>query len=154
MRRIDREISDRAAIDDIIHRSKVCHLALSDAGQPYVIPLSFGYDGTCLFCHSASEGRKVDMIRKNNRVCFEFEILSDIIPSEEACRWGVGFESVIGFGRAWLLEEPGEKRMALGCIMRQYSNQEWTFSDEMVSKTLVIRIDIEEITGKRREARR
>jgi uncharacterized protein len=152
MRRTDREINDRATIDGIIRRSKVCHLALCDAGQPYVIPLSFGYDGTCLFCHSASEGRKVDMIRKNNSVCFEFEILSDIIPSEEACRWGVGFESVIGFGRAWLLEEPGDKRKALGCIMRQYSNQEWTFTDEMVSKTLVIRIDIEEITGKRRDA--
>ena len=152
MRRTDREISDRAAIDGIIRRSKVCHLALCDAGQPYVIPLSFGYDGVSLFCHGAGEGRKVDILMKNNRVCFEFEILSDIIPGKEACRWGMGFESVIGFGWARLLEQQEDKRIALGCIMRQYSNQEWTFTNEMVSKTLVIRIDIDEITGKRRDA--
>jgi nitroimidazol reductase NimA-like FMN-containing flavoprotein (pyridoxamine 5'-phosphate oxidase superfamily) len=61
---------------------------------------------------------------------------------------------VIGFGRARLLEGLMEKRIALSCIMRQYSNQEWTFTDDMVSKTLVIGIDIDEITGKRRGARR
>jgi nitroimidazol reductase NimA-like FMN-containing flavoprotein (pyridoxamine 5'-phosphate oxidase superfamily) len=64
----------------------------------------------------------------------------------------MGFESVIGFGWARLLEQQEDKRIALGCIMRQYSNQEWTFTNEMVSKTLVIRIDIDEITGKRRDA--
>jgi uncharacterized protein len=151
MRRRDREITDREAIDGIIRCSRVCHLALCDAGQPYVIPLSFGYDGASLFCHGAGEGRKVDMLRKNNKVCFQFEILSDMIPAKEACRWGLGFESVIGFGRARFLEEGSDKRMALNCIMRQYSQQEWTFTDEMVSKTLVIRIDIDEITGKRRD---
>ena len=56
MRRNDREITDRRDIDEIIKRCRVCHLAMCDDGQPYVVPLNFGYDGRFLFFHTASEG--------------------------------------------------------------------------------------------------
>jgi nitroimidazol reductase NimA-like FMN-containing flavoprotein (pyridoxamine 5'-phosphate oxidase superfamily) len=47
MRRTEKEIG-RAEIDAIIRRSQVCRLGLSDQGEPYVVPLCFGYDGQAL----------------------------------------------------------------------------------------------------------
>lgn len=88
MRRNDREIKDRKDIDGIIRRCLVCHLATCDNGQPYVVPLNFGYDGRFLYFHAAPEGRKIDIINKNNRVGFEFDILHEIVTAQQACDWG------------------------------------------------------------------
>ena len=150
MRRQERAITDRVAIDAIIRRSRVCHLGLSDAGQPYVVPLSFGYDGSCLYFHAAREGRKVNILQKNSRVCFEFDILEEIISAEKACNWSMRYQSVIGFGSAEIVTEPDAKAAALNCIMGQYTSSDWTFGEQELAATLVIRVRIDEISGKAR----
>jgi uncharacterized protein len=148
MRRKEREIKDRGAIDAIIRECRVCRLGLADGGQPYVVPLSFGYDGASLYFHGASTGRKVDILRSNNKVCFEFDILDAMRPSDEACRWSVSYRSVIGFGTAELVETPDAKRTMLAFIMAQYADGSCSFSDEAVQRTTVIKVHIVSITGK------
>ncbi len=151
MRCNDREITGRKDIDGIIRHCRVCHLAMCDEGQPYVVPLSFGYDGCFLYFHTAREGRKIDIIKRNNRVCFEFDILHDIITSEQACNWGAKYESVIGSGTAEILDTLEAKNDALEWIMRQYGSGTWDFTEKMLNKTLVIRVQIIEISGKARQ---
>ncbi|TWJ32625.1 pyridoxamine 5'-phosphate oxidase family protein [Geobacter argillaceus] len=150
MRRKDRHISDRDAIDDIIGRCRVCRLGLCDDGQPYVVPLSFGYDGQCLYVHAAAEGRKIDILRRNNRVCFEFDILEEVISADQACNWGMRYESVIGSGVAEIMTDSDAKRAALDRIMQQYSSDRWTFDEQALAGTLVVCIRIEEVSGKAR----
>ena len=148
MRRKDRQITDRKAIDDIIRRSHVCRLGMCDDGQPYVVPLNFGYDGHSLYFHGATEGRKIDVLKRNNRVCFEFDTPEEVIPADQACRWSTKYESVIGFGTARIVEDLETKRQALGWIMRQHSREDWIFPEKNVNAILVIRVDIEQVTGK------
>ena len=150
MRRNDRGITDRKDIDGIIRRCRVCHLAMCDGSQPYVVPLSFGYDGRFLYFHTAREGRKIDIIKRNNRVCFEFDILHDIITSEQACSWGAKYESVIGSGTAEILDTLEAKSNALEWIMRQYGSGTGDFTEKMLNKILVLRVQILEISGKSR----
>ena len=150
MRRKDRQITDRDAIDSIIRRCSVCRLGMCDNGQPYIVPLSFGYDGRFLYVHAALDGRKVDILKRNKRVCFEFDRLEEVTPADQACNWSMKYESVIGFGEAEMLEDADSKTAALSCIMRQYSSTDWTFTGQAVSSTSVYRIRIEEITGKAR----
>jgi hypothetical protein len=137
-------------MDDIIRRSRVCRLGLCNEGQPYVVPLSFGYDGEALYFHAASQGRKVDILAQNNRVCFEFDILHDVIPSDQPCRWGTRFESVIGFGTAEIVRDRQSKEKALAWIMRQYGGPDGSFDESVLEKTLVIRVRIDAISGKAR----
>jgi uncharacterized protein len=148
MRRSDREIKDRKAIDDIIRLCRVCHLAMCDDGQPYVVPINFGYDGQFLYFHSACEGKKIDIIRKNNRVGFEFDILHEIVTGEKACDWGAKYESVIGEGTAKIVDDPDARKDALECIMRQYGSDATDFSEEALKKTLIFRVRISAISGK------
>jgi uncharacterized protein len=150
MRRNDREIKDRKEIDAVIRHCRVCRLAMCDGNQPYIVPLSFGYDGCFLYFHSACEGRKIDMIRRNHRVCFEFDILHDMITAEQACRWGAAYESVIGSGLAEMLDTLEAKTAALEWIMRQYGSGTWDFTGQTINKTLVFRVKILEISGKAR----
>lgn len=148
MRKAEREIKDRAEIDAIIQGSQVCRLGLTDGSDPYVVPLCFGYDGQYLYFHCAREGRKMDMLRRNNRVCFEFDHLDGFVEDDQACQWGLKYRSVIGFGSASILEDPEEKRQALALLMKQYSPSPHTFPEKVFSLTAVIKIHIESISGK------
>lgn len=149
MRRADKQIADQNEIDGIIRQSRVCRLAMADGDQPYVVPLNFGYDPPCLFFHSADQGRKLDILRKNPKVCFAFDHLEKIEKDATACDWGAAFVSVIGEGTAQILEGAEEKVAGLKAIMAQYSNRSFDFPLESLEKTAVIRVTISSMTGKR-----
>jgi len=148
MRKSEREITDRAAIDDVIRRAKVCRLGLCDDGQPYVVPVCFGYDGKAFYCHSATEGRKLDVIRKNSHACVEIDIDQELKTGDKACACGMSYRSVIAFGTASIVAEAGARRQALDVLMQHYTDGPFSYSEEALGKTSVIRIDIESITGK------
>lgn len=149
MRKKEREIKDRKVIDDIIRRCRVCHLAMCDNGQPYIVPLNFGYDGRFLYFHASPEGRKIDIIKINNHVGFEFDILHEIVKAEQGCKWGAKYESVLGSGTAEIVDDLDAKKEALEWIMRQYGSDIRNFSEEAMEKTLVFRVLIVEISGKK-----
>jgi nitroimidazol reductase NimA-like FMN-containing flavoprotein (pyridoxamine 5'-phosphate oxidase superfamily) len=150
MRRRDREITSRAEIDAIIHSALVCRIALAVGNQPYVVPISIGYDGEALFIHTAKSGRKIEFIEANSRVCFELEgNVSLQVDDRDACNWTFAFESVIGYGTITELETNEDKARGLNQIMLHYSGHEWDIDDAATSTTRVWRIDIESVTGKR-----
>jgi len=148
VRRSDREIRDRGACDAIIRECRVCRLGLCDRGEPYVVPMCFGYDGTAVYFHAAQEGRKIEILRANNRVCLEFDILDRVVETRDPCRWEISYRSVIAWGRAELLEEMEEKRYGLSVLTSRYSPRAFSFPDEAVRRTAVIRVVIECLTGK------
>jgi len=86
---------------------------------------------------------------KNNRVCFEFDIDHELVESEKACNWGMKFRSVIGFGKASFIENIDEKQEALGIIMQNYTDKAFLFPEGNLNGTLVVKIDIEQIAGKK-----
>ncbi len=148
MKKKEKEIHDSALMEEIINRSKVCRLGLSDGHWPYVVPLCFGYRNNALFVHSALKGKKIKIIKENPRVCFELDIDTEIQKKSSPCRWGTNYRSIIGYGQAQILEGLEAKRHGLDIIMAHYSDQPWAFPDAALSKTAVIKVTISEMTGK------
>ena len=150
MRRHDKEIGSREEIDAIIRAADVCRLGFAVDNEPYVVPISFGYDGGALYIHTAGRGRKIDCIEKNNRVCFELEANVEIrTDNDDACKWTFEFESVIGYGTVSELTNINEKTHGLNEIMKHYSGREWEIAAQDTATTRVWRIDIDSVTGKR-----
>ena len=151
MRRSEKAVTDRAEIDAIIRASEVCRLAMAQDGVPYVVPLNFGYDGESVYFHCAPEGRKLDILRANNRVCLEFDISDGLVRAagDNGCAWGMRYRSVIAFGTAELVEGLEDRRAALAVVMAQYSKRSFQFPSDMVERTAVIKVQITSITGKR-----
>ena len=148
MRRKEKEITGKSEIEAIIHKSMVCRIALSDDNIPYIVPLCFGYQNNTIYVHGSLKGRKTDILQKNQKVCFEFDIDSEVVKGENDCEWGMKYKSVIGFGKALLLEKPDDKKKALNIIMNQYSDSPPQFSEKAINGTTVIKIEIESMTGK------
>ncbi len=152
MRRSDKEITSRKAIDAIIRGCEVCRIAFAVGNEPYLVPLSFGYDGAQIYFHTAKTGRKIDCINANNRVCFEMERGVELVRNQQkACDWTFAFESVIGFGAVHEVTADHDKERGLRAIMEHYSGRRWPFDPPAVMGVRVWSIAIESVTGKRSE---
>lgn len=147
MRRKDRQITDPEQIKGILKKATVCRLGLVDGGEVYIVPVNYGYENDCLYFHSALKGRKVDIMLKNNKVGFEVEGDYQIGKTEKS-KCSVKYQCVIGKGTAYFVEDDDEKVRGLNAIIRQCAPNTFEFSRDRLSTTLVVRIDIESMTGK------
>jgi uncharacterized protein len=152
MRREKKEISNRAAIDALLNTCPVGRLGtIGKDGYPRIKPLNFvSLDGTIYF-HSAKEGEKIDDINRDNRVVFELDepmgfVKSDINP----CSAKYLYRSVMIKGKAVVVDDDNEKLLALKSLMKKYQLEGGygEFLPEKLAITTVVRIDIEEISGK------
>jgi hypothetical protein len=153
MRRSEREIESRDEIRDILLRERVVRVAFASASEPYIVPLSYGYDSArhALCVHTAASGRKIDFILRNPRVCFEIEGPQALRSADTACGWGLAYESLIGYGVFSEVLDLEEKASALSCLMRQQSQTDkpWTFLGSELRAVRVWRLTIDSVTGKR-----
>lgn len=151
MRRKDKEIKEKTAMEAILHQAPVLHLAMCDQGRPYVLPLSFGYKDDHLYIHCAKEGRKLEVLRANPRVCFETAVDLELKGPEkpgEACGFTMLYRSVVGEGSAEIIEDPEEVRRGLDIIMEHYSDGPFNYREKTLGHVYLIRITVESLSGK------
>lgn len=153
MRRKDREITDFEELKAVIGKSSVCRVAFFDEAYPYIIPLNFGFEEECgkitLYLHCANEGKKLDLLRRNNKVAFEMDCPDKLIEGEKACYSTMTFESVCGNGILEIVGE-AEKIPALKLLMRQYSDKkDFDFDSFEVKAVTVLKLTVQTLTGKR-----
>jgi len=107
-------------------------LGLCFENEPYVVPVAYGYEQGRIYFHSARQGKKLDFIRKNNRVCFQVD------------EWQKGWASVICYGKASLREDAEAKKKCFQILTRQELSEEHL---QNVNACIGI-IQIEEMTGR------
>lgn len=153
MRRKDREITEREDMIRIMKKCDVVRLALNDEGYPYILPLNFGMeivdDTIVLFFHGAAEGKKYELIAKDNRVSFEMDCSHRLVMDEEQGSCTMEYESVIGRGFVEILKDE-EKYNALCILMKHYHQETFPFNRDVMPQTTVFKLTVEEVTGKRR----
>ncbi|WP_322573249.1 pyridoxamine 5'-phosphate oxidase family protein [Trichlorobacter lovleyi] len=149
MRRKDREITDRTEIDEIIKATNLMHIALVDGDMPFLVPVFYAFDGTALYFHSAQAGSKIEILKRNNNVCFEISIDNGFIESEEPCDFEAKHRTVIGIGKAVFVEDTADKIKALDLIVAHFTKKKFEYPKTNLDRTAVIRIDIVSIKGKK-----
>ena len=148
MRRKDREITSRPVIDEIIRSANLMRIAMVDEERPFLVPVFYPFDGNSLYFHSAQAGRKIDILKRNNDVCFEISVDHDIIESEEACDFEAKHRTVIGLGKAFFVEDEPQKIKALNMIVGNFTDRKFEYPKTNLARTAVIRIDIKSVKGK------
>ena len=146
MRLSKRECSDPAFFDEVFSRAEELVLALNTGDFPYLIPLNFVRLGQRIYLHCALEGTKLDLIRRDGRVAFS--LATDVrIDREKSSTY---YKSVCGTGRAFVVQEQEEKRLALDSLAERYAALcPRPAPEASIRRVAIIRIDILSLTGKR-----
>lgn len=154
MRRHDREVTDLQEILAILDECKVIRLAMIDNGKPYVVPLNFGYaceGGAFIFyCHSALEGRKIDILHTAPTVAFELDCRGALQSGDTPCTHSYYYASILGEGTVEFLS--GEAKLTgFSALMRHMAGRnDRVFPEEMVEKTAVFAIHVSSLSAKKR----
>lgn len=153
MRRKDREITDIAAITEIIDRMDVIRVGFYDGEEVYIVPLSFGYeqndDRFTFYMHGARVGRKADLVRQNGKAGFELDGAVELVTAAEPCDHSVLFNSIIGHGVIEEITDTEEKIAGLKAIMKHNTGKtDWSFPEKMLEVTFVMKLTADWLTCK------
>lgn len=150
MRRKDKQVTSQAWIEDVLQRAEWLELGLAGPdGWPYVVPLNFAYKDGYLILHGAAASKKVNMLAENPKVCFQAAIDTEVIRNEmDPSEFSMKYRSVTGFGLARSVDDIDEKRECLKELMYHYDGPVEPMPDAMLQRTLVIKVEIKEMTGK------
>lgn len=152
--RREKLIENKEDIIKILDKARVLHLGLVDGDEPYVVPMNYGYtmdgDKLTLWLHGATQGRKLDVMRKNPKIFFSMECDLDYFEGEVACKYGVGYSSLMGKGTAEIIDDVEVKKAALTTLMKTQTGKDFEFNDKLVGVVAIIKLDITEYTAKYR----
>ena len=136
---------------EIISKSDCCYIGMVDENnEPYVLPFNFGYNDKCIYLHSGNEGKKIKILKNNNKVCAVFSIGHNLSAQNKdvACSYIMSYKSVMCFGKVEFIDEYEKKVEALNIIMQQYTKRDFEYSAPAVNNVLCFKIVINEMTGK------
>jgi hypothetical protein len=156
MRRKDREVRDRENLAPIFDEADACRLAFAVGGTPYIVTMNFGYEWEgalpVLYFHCAREGRKLEMMRANPKVCFEVDSEHTLVTGPDPCDWGMKYASIVGYGTLSEVLDDSGRSSGLDSVMRHYG---WGggpggYREGSLSAAAILRLDVEEVSGKRK----
>ena len=154
MTKRERQVTDEKQIREILDKGKVLHLGLAVDNEPYVVPMNYGYayegEKLVIYLHSAVRGKKLDMIRENPKVFIELDCDREPFEGELPCQYGMSYSSLMGRGKARIIEDVTEKMQAMTALMKTQTQKDFAFNEKLVSIVTVVRIDVEEYTAKHR----
>ena len=155
MRRKDREIIAQEDILAILDKCEIIRIGLCADHKPYIVPMNFAYevinDKISLYFHSASEGKKLDLIRQNHHVCFEADCFHKILKAEHACAWSAAYASVMGEGEIVILAEEKQKIHALDALLKRYGfTGKPHYHEKELAAITALQIHVTSITGKQK----
>ena len=155
LRRKEKELKDKTEIEKVLREATVGRLGTSRDDTPYVVPVSYVYHDGKITIHSAKQGKKMDDIAANPRVCFEVDT-SEIIPSDDPCNYSYRYKSVIANGTAKILEDSTEKLKGLRLLTEKYApGKGLALTEEHLKKNWnlnIVEITIQDMVGKKNPA--
>ena len=152
MRKADREITSFEEIVEVLSRCDTIRLGISDAGTPYIVPVSFGYEvlggKIAVYFHGALAGRKAELLRSLPRVCVEADLCHGFLDNGRG-GYTCDYESVIGCGTVELLEG-AEAEKGIRLLLEHCGITAEACPADAMAVTAVNRVVLDELSGKRR----
>ena len=148
MRRTDRERDAAFALEVLRDCEYATFATVNPDGTPYCIPVSPVVIDNSIYFHCATEGQKLDNIKKNSSVCLSGVHYTNLLPE----KFTTEYESAVVFGKCEIVLDETEKIEALRAIGEKYAKSNMDYFDAQIAKYLnvtnICKIIIEKITSK------
>lgn len=150
MRRKDRQ-KDEAFAWNVIKKCDYAAFCCTEPdGSPYSVPICPAVLGDSVYFHCALEGKKLDILKKDNRVCLSAVSRAKAVED----KYTMEFDSAVLFGTAEIVEDDSEKIAALRAICDKYAPSNKDGFEAAVKRSLfrtgIVRINVTSLTGKQK----
>jgi uncharacterized protein len=138
-------------IDEIIGKCQVCYVGMcGDDDMPYVVPFNFGYKDGVIYLHSAQEGMKIDILKKNPKVCVVFSTDHKLHHQSEqvACSYSMHYRSVQAFGEVEFINDIEQKVEILNIVMANYTDREFSYNAPSLREVCTYKVNVNRFSGK------
>ena len=144
-------LEEKERIDQVIRSCSLCYVGMADSeGNPYVLPMNFGYEEGVIWLHSAQEGHSISILEENPQVCITFCTDPKLVWQHEevACSYRMLATSVICRGKVVFEEDDEVKVAALNSIMQQYSDREFSYSSPAVRNVKIWKVEVDDLSAR------
>ena len=155
MRRKDRQVTQKEEILGILSRADACRVGFAAENIPYIVCMNYGYEwineNPVLYFHCAHEGKKIDLLKQNNYVCFQMDTdhVLDFNAEKQYCT--MDYSSITGMGYLEIVEDISERKKGLDLLMAHHGhNFPGDYPDSSLVRTTVLRLKVTEITAKQK----
>lgn len=150
MRRSECEVTDPAVIQHMLGRATVCRVAMVDGNDPYLVPMNCGWDGDHLYLHAALQGRKLDILRANPRVCVEVDEDIQVVTGATGEECTATYVTILGTGAVSFVLDPQAKARDLNIILHQCHPgvPEEIFTNDALARVTVLEVQFDHLSCK------
>ncbi len=159
IRRKERGVDDEVWIQELLQRVPFCVMATVVNERPFTVARNFAYDKEkhVVYMHGARKGHTFTTVEHGAYVCLNVSEMGRLLPAKRAMNFGAEYAGAVISARASLVTDTDEAKHALQLIVDKHfphlrSNVDYeTTSDVDLKITAVIRIDIDEWSGKQKK---
>lgn len=136
-----------AAARELLDQVHVGFLGTHDADGPYVVPVSFAYDGKVVHLHGGP-GKKAAALAADPRACLTVCADPELILAHGPCSDNFRYRSVLAYGHVREVTDSAEKETGLRAIIAKYhpKRADAPLPRKTVAKTVVYRMEISALT--------
>ncbi|MBB5337577.1 pyridoxamine 5'-phosphate oxidase family protein [Pectinatus brassicae] len=149
MRRFKQGISKKECVEVLKNAPRGIMAFHGENGYPYAIPLNQYYDEKDgkLYFHGAKQGLKLDLMGKNNKVCFT--VMDNGFVKEND--WALNIKSVVCLGRLEVLTDKDEGLEQCRMLAKKFYPTRESIENEIKkagNNMNVLVMEIDYMTGK------
>jgi nitroimidazol reductase NimA-like FMN-containing flavoprotein (pyridoxamine 5'-phosphate oxidase superfamily) len=148
----ERGVYDREAIEAILDEAVICHVGFVVDEQPFVIPTIHARVGGLLYLHGSPASRMLRTLTDGVEVCVTATLLDGVVLARSVYKSSLNYRSAVVLGRARLVDELDEKRLALEAVVEHVasgrSRDARPPSTEELQATTVLALRIDEASAK------
>lgn len=148
MRRKEKAIAKEEVIEILNSAEYGVLCTISADNTPYGTPMNFVYVDGAIYFHCAPEGHRLENIKGNRSVCLNVVDSVKLMPE----KFNTQYRSVAAFGTIHIVEDPTEKKKGIKAIADKlspdYPKEGMEYIESAFDKMVVLRMDIERMTGK------
>ena len=152
IREANRAVYDRDAIYKILDEGFVCHVGFAAEGQPFVIPTMYARVDDSLYFHGSAASRMLRGASSGMPVCITVTLLDGLVLARSVFNHSMNYRSVVAFGQAGLVDDPGEKLAALEAFTQKLIPGRWNDArqpnDKELKATSLLRLRLTEVSAK------
>ncbi len=152
VREAERGVYDRETAYRILDEGFLCHVGFVAAGQPFVIPTSYGRKDDRLYIHGSAASRMLRQMKEGVDVCVTVTLLDGLVLARSIFNHSMNYRSVVILGKAAPVDDPLEKVEALRLLSEHIIPGRWADArppnERELKATLVMRLPIEEFSAK------